>query len=95
MKSILHELYNGHIYPAEQIVLQDSDYRPLNRKIREEKESLKRKLSEEDIKRLSQLEDMYTHSITMEETETFIYGFKLASLLMIEIFTGEGEVYRG
>lgn len=95
MKSILNELYNGHIYPAEQIVPQDPDYRPLNRKIGEEKESLKRKLSEEDIRKLSQLEDMYTRSITMEETETFIYGFKLGSLLMIEILTGEGEVYRG
>lgn len=94
MKSILEELYNGRIYPAERIVPQDPEYRPINRKIGEEKEYLKKKLSEEDLNRLSELEDMYTKSTSIEESESFSYGFKLGSLLMIEILTSRNELVR-
>jgi hypothetical protein len=33
MKTILEELYDGHIFPGELIVPKDPEYRPLNKQI--------------------------------------------------------------
>ncbi len=51
MKPILEELFYGHIFPFERIVPQDPDYRPLNQKKSDIKQTLQARLPAEIIKR--------------------------------------------
>lgn len=86
MKSILVELYNGSVYPAEQICPTVPAYRPVNREIGEIKQYLKDKLSDEDKQRFEELENLYCRSSSIEMTDTFVCGFRLAALMMIEVY---------
>lgn len=95
MKSILHELYSGNIYPDELIVCKDPEYRQANRKIGEEKEYFKKRLSEDDRKRFDELEDLYVNASSMFDSEVFSYGFKLGAMIMLEVLTGREELTGG
>lgn len=90
MNDILDRLYSGAIYPAEQIVPADPKFRPTHKKISEEREYLKQKLSPEDAARLEEINDLYLDSVSMNCYAGFTYGFKLAVRLMCESFS-EGE----
>jgi hypothetical protein len=87
MKSILEELYNGSVYPAEQVCPTDPEYRIVNREIGEIKQYLKGKLSEEDKQRFEELEELFCRSSSMESTDIFVCGFRLAALIMIEVYS--------
>ena len=58
MNKILEQLYNGEIYPSENIVPTNPKYRPLTRKINDEREALQTKLNAEDSERLEVLGEM-------------------------------------
>jgi hypothetical protein len=92
MKSILQAIYNGTINPSELILSEDPEYRSANQKIGEIKTYLKEKLSEEDCKRLSELDDLFNQVISMDSETSFCYGFKLGTLLMIEVFSKEENI---
>ena len=94
MKSILEELYNGSVYPAELICFTDPDYRPLNRELGEMKKSFTSDMSTDDRKRFERIEYLYCRSSSMEATESFVYGFQLAALMMIEVYNGKGQITR-
>jgi hypothetical protein len=94
MKSILEELYYGHIHPFEQIVHQDPDY-PLNRKIYDLKLALQEKLPAEDIQALEDLVDLCCDSGVQESAASFEYGFKLGALMMMEVLGGKKELTDG
>jgi len=87
MKSILDELYSGSLYPAEQVCPTDPQYRIVNHEIGEIKQHLKGKLTEEDIQKFEELENLYCQSTSMESTNIFAYGFRLATLTMIEVYS--------
>lgn len=88
MKTILKELYEGNIYPDEVIVSKDSEYQALNEKISDMLEIWKKKLSEDDFNQLEDLLDLRSELSSMEASESFIYGFRLSALIMIEVFAG-------
>lgn len=94
MKTILEELYDGHILPAELIVPQNPEYRLLNRKISDIKETWQKKLSEEDYKALETLLELCCESSMMEASASFGYGFKLGAMIMLEVLGGKGEPVR-
>ena len=87
MKSILQSLYDGKLYPSALVMPKDPEYHSVNMKIEKEKEYFEEKLSEEDYKRFEALNDLYDRSFIMHETESFISGFKLGALMLIEVFT--------
>ena len=95
MKTVLEELYDGHIFPAELIVPQNPEYRPLNRKISEIKETWQKKLTADDYKSLESLLELYCESSVLEASASFGYGFKLGALIMLEVFGGKGKLVRG
>ncbi|HMM20671.1 MAG TPA: hypothetical protein PKA10_08010 [Selenomonadales bacterium] len=95
MRPILEELYSGNIYPFEQILPQDPEYRPLNRKISDARQIWKEKLSEDDYRQLEELLNWQCQSVSMEATAAFIYGFKLGAMILMEVLTGKGELVRG
>lgn len=95
MKSILEELYDGNIYPDELIISKDPEYRPLNKRISDMLAMWKNKLSEDDYNQLENLLDLRSQSGSMEASESFMYGFKLGALIMMEVLTGKEDVVRG
>jgi len=89
MKSTLKSLFNDGIYPFEEIVPKDPEYRAVNRKISEEKQYFIQKMSSEDAQQFEKLENLYSESTSIYACECFTYGFRLGALLMGEVFTGE------
>lgn len=89
MDSILNQLYNGQIYPAEQ-------YRPLLKEYKEIHEQYNRhyKILIDKIKKINpSLEEEFTaildrqlHVSSLELSQMFIDGFRLGAQMMIEVF---------
>ena len=94
MKSILEELHNGAVYPAEMICPSDPEYRLVNNEIAEEIDYFMSKLSKEDGQRLDKLDELFNRSSFMQATESFVYGFRLAALMMIDIYNGKDRLTR-
>ncbi len=70
----------------------DPQYRPLNQKIASEMKAWQSKLSEADYERLEALMDLRCQSGAMEISASFVHGFKLGALIMIEVMNGREEV---
>jgi hypothetical protein len=92
MKTILEELYLGNIYPNELIIPKDPKYLPLNKKMFDSLELWKKKLSAEDCSQLECLLDLRTELSSMENSASFIYGFKLGSWVMMEVLAEKEEM---
>ncbi|WP_432404802.1 DUF6809 family protein [Wukongibacter sp. M2B1] len=95
MKSILEELYDGNIYPDELIISKKPEYRLLNKKISDMLTMWKKKLAEDDYKQLEELMNLQSEASYLEASESFMYGFRLGTLIMIEVLTGKEEIMRG
>nr|WP_068784488.1 DUF6809 family protein [Paenibacillus phocaensis] len=94
MKSILEELFSGGIYPDELIVSKNPEYRPLNRKISETMKVWRDKLPEHDFLELEELLDLRSQADSMHAEAAFMYGYKLASWILIEVMAGKTELVR-
>ena len=78
---VLDDLYCGNIYPAEQVVPHEKEYRKLHRHTGELLTELEEKLSKEQMKLVNQF---HTHIIDvhcMELEAQFQYGFSLGMAL--------------
>lgn len=90
-KSLLQQLYDGEIYPAEQIVPKSPEYRELSRKLSDEKEYLQAQLSASNGERFKEMENLFQEITSLYGYENFFYGFRLGVGLMIETLTaGKG-----
>ncbi|MCQ1530410.1 DUF6809 family protein [Lutispora saccharofermentans] len=85
MKAILEELYNGNIYPAELIVPKAPRYRQINKEIYEMLKAWENKLPEGDYKLLEELLDLHCQSSSMEAFASFVYGFRLGAMIMLDV----------
>ena len=86
MKTILKELYNGCIYPAEQIVPTSQEYRWVNRKISGAMELWKSRLSVDNYADLETLLEWCRRAGGMETEAAFVYGFKLGAMMVMEVW---------
>ena len=55
----------------------------------------KKKLSNDDYEMLESLLDLRYESCLMEASASFVYGFKLGGLIMLEVLTGKEELVNG
>lgn len=95
MKNILENLYDGNIYPAELIISKNPEYQPLSQKVSDVMDIWRKKLSEDDYNQLESLLDLRSELGSMEASASFMYGFKLGALIMMEVLDGKGDVVRG
>lgn len=95
MKSILEELYEGAVYPDEVIIPKDPEYWPLNQKIAGRLDMWRNKLSKDDYLALEELLDLRSQVGCMHSTASFMYGFKLGSMIMMEVLEGKEGLVRG
>ncbi|MEK3718741.1 DUF6809 family protein [Paenibacillus sp. FSL R7-0333] len=85
MPNILESLYHGSLFPNEDIVSKDPDYRPLNRQITDSLEAWRRRLSPDEFAELEALLDLYSQVQGMDMAAAFVSGFKTGTAMMIEV----------
>lgn len=85
MNSIIYDLYNGDIYPGQNITPTSPRYKKLNQVILDEKTALQEKLDEKHSERLERLGEMYIELSEIYGYENFLCGIKLGTQLMIEL----------
>ena len=92
--SILTDFFNGKVSPYLNINAYDPDFKPITDQIADERENwLRKRLSEAEYERFEKLEGLYYELIDLWQKKSFNYSFKLGSLLMIEILTGNEELF--
>ena len=84
-KSILQSLFDGEVYPAEEIKGSAQENSALNQKIVDEREYFKSILSEENQERMESLNDLEYDRASAYGFECFAYGFRLGVALILEI----------
>lgn len=94
MNSILEELYRGNIYPDEAILPKGMEYKRLSEIISQRMSAWKEKLSQEDFKELEELLDFRNDLNALQSRESFVHGFKLGSLIMVEVYTDIEQLVR-
>jgi len=87
MKSILTELYNGSVFPAEQVFPRDPEYRHVNCGIEKVRQQIIDSLSDGDQQLFEELENLHCQSNYIEAAEIFACGFRLAALMMVEVYS--------
>lgn len=82
--SIMEELYNGKIYPSEQVLPADKGYREANRKVDQLISKLEGNLSKEDYAKMDKICDCLTDTQDIMCMEFFRLGLSMGLLLMKE-----------
>lgn len=95
MKSLMEMLYEGELFPVEQIRVQGGKYREVCSQIAEGMSQWQERLSAEQFRQLEQLLSLRSQIGDMEMSASFIYGFKLGAGMMQEIIEGRDEWLRG
>ena len=94
MKDILYKLYFGRISRWECRANRSVEENNIENKINAEKKYFKEILSDEDFKRLNELESLQSDVRGFEDIRTFSYAFRLGAMLMCAVFFGdETETY--
>lgn len=85
MPNILESLYHGSLFPSEDIISKDPNYRPLNGQITESLEAWRQRLSPDEFEELESLLELYSQVQGMDMTAAFVSGFKTGTTMMIEV----------
>ncbi len=91
-KTLLQQLYDGEVYPAECINPRSQEYLKINRAISEEKHYFYGVLSEEHRKHFDEIDDLWYQANSVYGYENFVYGLRLGVRLMIEISDDVGAL---
>ena len=83
---ILEALFNGELYPSENVVPKSDKFRQAGAEISDTMRFFEEKLSKEDYERLERLMDRNADEGNMTNEEQFKYGFTLGVLMRCEIF---------
>jgi hypothetical protein len=91
-KSILQKLYDGKIYPSENIVISNPEYDKLNSELSGKKERFLKNLSDGERENFTEIEDLINELNTIYSYENFAHGFKLAVNLIFESLNGADNI---
>jgi len=83
-KSILQQLYDGKIYPSENINPDTLKYNEAAKALSEETEYLMKILSGDALKRFQKINTLQCETLSTELYESFAHGFRLSTALMAE-----------
>lgn len=93
-KNILQQLYDGKIYPAENIGDGNPELQKLNDRAAGEKAEFIKSLSETDRANFQIVTDLNDEAAAFYGYECFAYGFKLAVSLLLESLSGKEGLAR-
>ncbi|NBI62972.1 hypothetical protein D3Z38_07850 [Clostridiales bacterium] len=87
MNTYINDLYNGKIYPAQQVCAHSEEYHLTQEKLSDLLHALEEKLNQPLINIFEDFVEQQHVAFHIEAQETFAYGFKLGANLMLEAFT--------
>lgn len=90
MNDLIRRLYDGELYPSEEIIPLDEDYRENSKENGKEREYFKTILSPEDSKRFTEWDEKMFQGSTEYAYANFEYGFKLGTRLLCELLFSDG-----
>ncbi|WP_438497647.1 DUF6809 family protein [Paenibacillus sp. IHBB 3054] len=85
----MEDFYYGRLHPNELIKPNDPEFQKINQKITESMQILKEHFSEEDFKQVEKLFDLLIDSNSLQSSLSFIQGYKIGALMMVEVFNGD------
>lgn len=85
MQSILEQLFNGDIYPSEQIKIKLAGYQEARKVAIQAHDAFEEKLSQQMKQELDEWFSKEADVSGYYSTQTFMDGFKLGARLMLEI----------
>ncbi|MCD7764163.1 MAG: hypothetical protein LUI14_13445 [Lachnospiraceae bacterium] len=80
----LDALYDGELYPSEQVVSKDPEYRKVVKESDRLMEKLEKELSGEQFGEIDKICDLLSDAQGMQNKEFFEYGLALGMLFMRE-----------
>jgi hypothetical protein len=83
-KSILQKLYDGEIYPSENISVDTPEYHKIRKALANEKERFLKSLSDNNRENFKKIEDLYDELADTYSYAGFAHGFRLAVALIFE-----------
>ena len=83
-KSILQHLFEGEIFPSENIKPNNPEYNEAKKALDDETDYFMNTLSGDDLDRFQKLNDLYCKTESIYTYECFAHGFRLAVSLMVE-----------
>ncbi|MEK5031622.1 DUF6809 family protein [Paenibacillus sp. FSL R7-0302] len=83
---ILEDLYYGSLRPNERMKPNDPESRRINQRIIDSLEMLRERLPEEDFDQIEKLLELHSESCSLHSALSFIQGYKIGALMMIEVF---------
>ncbi|MEK3699068.1 DUF6809 family protein [Paenibacillus sp. FSL R10-2199] len=95
MVIILEDFYYGRLHPNELIKPNDPELQKINQKTIDLLQMLKARLSEEDFDLVEMLYDLQSDSSSLHSALSFIQGYKIGALMMIDVFSDKDSVYEG
>lgn len=91
MESMIEKIYNGSLQPDEYINPQDPEYHKLTKETSDLMEECQKRFSENDFSFIEEIIDLYGKTYSMHSTASFIHGFKIGALMMIEVLSGKEQ----
>lgn len=89
--SILEDLFDGNINPAEKYIKKDSDCYKLNEQLNKYTDDLISSLTEEEKKLFEKIEDTIYNINRIYEKEFFAQGFRLGTQIIYEALNYESS----
>ena len=89
--TILNELYNGNIEPAQRFVKKGSEYQSLQNEFAEMAEQLTATLNKEQKQLFLKVEDVLLNLNSISEEEIYIDGFCTGAKMLLEILNYKSE----
>ncbi|WP_019639710.1 DUF6809 family protein [Paenibacillus fonticola] len=90
MDIIIEKIYNGSLQPDAYINPQDPEYRKLAKETSDLMKECQKRFSENDFRFIEGIIDLYGKSYCMHSTASFVHGFKIGALMMIEVLDTKG-----
>ena len=84
MKNILQQLFDGELYPSENLCVNTPEYKRINEALGKEKEQFEATLSEGNCKHFEKLEGLYLELASLFSYEGFASGYRLGIMLLFE-----------
>ena len=84
IKSVLQKLYDGEIFPSENINPNEPQYNEAKKALDEEINYFTSTLPDDDLERFQKINDLYHKTAAIYDYECFAHGFRLAVALMLE-----------
>ncbi|MDT3429151.1 hypothetical protein J2Z22_004751 [Paenibacillus forsythiae] len=88
MSNILEGLFYGNIRPDECIKPNNPEYPLLTREISKTMEEYKKQFSADEFDSLEKLVDLLGESTSIYSAASFVQGFRMGALMMVEVYGG-------